>query len=262
MIRAICLLLFAGFLLWPAQAAPVIKLYLKDGSYQIAREYKVESDRVRYYSTDRSEWEEIPLELVDLKKTESEIHQREEANREEAKVLREEEKAEREVAQESTRVPADPGVYFVQGDKIQPIKAADSKVVNNKGRNALKMLSPIPAITGKATLELDGARSSNVFTNPRPEFYFRLASDERFGMVRMGLHKGNRVVEKITIIPVVKEMAEEPDLVETFRQQLAEGLYKIWPTQPLEAGEYAVVEYTEGKVNMQVWDFAYRPATP
>ena len=33
------------------------------------------------------------------------------------------------------------------------------------------------------------------------------------------------------------------------------GLYKIWPQDPLEKGEYAVVEYTEGKLNIRMWDF-------
>ncbi len=47
--------------------------------------------------------------------------------------------------------------------------------------------------------------------------------------------------------------------MEIFRQQVDDGLYKIWPTKPIEPGEYAVVEYTEGKVNVQVWDFAYDP---
>ena len=37
------------------------------------------------------------------------------------------------------------------------------------------------------------------------------------------------------------------------------GLYKLWPEQPLEAGEYAVVQFTPGKMNMQVWDFQYKP---
>ena len=71
----------------------------------------------------------------------------------------------------------------------------------------------------------------------------------------MGERKGNRVVENITIIPVSKEAVEEPNMVPTFRRQIAEGLYKIWPKEPLPAGEYAVVEYSEGKLNIQVWDF-------
>jgi len=39
-----------------------------------------------------------------------------------------------------------------------------------------------------------------------------------------------------------------------------EEVYKIWPVKPLTPGEYAVYQYTEGKGNIQVWDFAWRPA--
>src|SRR5437879_3437123 len=46
-----------------AHAAGTLKLFLKDGTYQLAREYKVQADRVRYYSTERGEWEELPLAL-------------------------------------------------------------------------------------------------------------------------------------------------------------------------------------------------------
>ena len=53
---------------------------------------------------------------------------------------------------------------------------------------------------------------------------------------------------------------EEPALVETFQKQLADGLYKIWPKQPLDPGEYAVIEYSEGKLNIQTWDFAIQAA--
>jgi len=52
-----------------------VRLYLKDGSYHLVREYKVSGDRVRYYSVERSAWEEIPLGLVDIEKTEKEIQQ-------------------------------------------------------------------------------------------------------------------------------------------------------------------------------------------
>jgi hypothetical protein len=57
---------------------------------------------------------------------------------------------------------------------------------------------------------------------------------------------------------VTKELIEEQQDVEIFRRQVDEGLYKIWPTKALEPGEYAVVEYTQGKGNVQTWDFAWR----
>src|ERR1700674_4736018 len=40
-----------------------VRLYLKDGTYQLVREFQVLSDRVKYLSAERGEWEEIPLEL-------------------------------------------------------------------------------------------------------------------------------------------------------------------------------------------------------
>jgi len=76
-----------------------------------------------------------------------------------------------------------------------------------------------------------------------------------FGIVRLSEHKGNRVVEKLTIEPAVKETLQEPDLVEVFRQQVSDELFKIWPQKPLEPGEYAVVQYSMEKLDMQVWDF-------
>jgi len=238
--------------------AGTVKLYMTDGTYQLAREYTVEGDRVRYYSIERSEWEEMPADLVDLKKTESEVKAREESAREEKAALAAENKAEREAARELERVPKDPGVYVVEGAAVRPLKVAESKIVNNNGRSVLKILSPLPIVTGKQWVEVDGAHAATVITNPRQEFYFRLSNEERFGLVRMGLHKGNRVVEKLTIIPVSKEVMEEAEMVDTFRLQLGDLLYKIWPEKDLVPGEYALVEYTEGKVNIQVWDFGYR----
>ncbi len=257
-VRACSILLAAVLLLCAAN----VKLYMKDGSYQLVREYQVQNDRVRFYSTDRDEWEEVPAALVDLEKTKAEIKQRQDSAREDAAAADAEEKAEREARREVERIPVENGVYLIEGDKLVPVKVGESKIVSNKRRTVLKVLNPVPMVSGKATLELDGSHSTQGTANRTPEFYIRLSADERFGILRMGQHNGNRVVEKLTILPVTKETVEEPDLVEIFRQQVGDGLFKIWPQKPIEPGEYAVVEYTEGKVNMQVWDFFIAPGIP
>src|SRR5215467_13681940 len=41
------------------------KLVLKDGGFQMVREYQRNGERVRYLSAERGEWEEIPASLVD-----------------------------------------------------------------------------------------------------------------------------------------------------------------------------------------------------
>ena len=88
-------LLLAGTL-----AAASLRLYLTDGSFHVVREYKVEGDRVRFYSLERSQWEEIPVALVDIKRTESEVSERKAALEQEAKILSAEDKAERALQDE------------------------------------------------------------------------------------------------------------------------------------------------------------------
>lgn len=238
-----------------------IRLYLTDGTYNLVREYQVKEDRVRYYSVERSEWEEVPLAMVDLKRTESEAEAHKAELAEEAKSAAEEEAAAREIKHEISRIPIDPGVYWLDGKETKVLPQASSVVHTDKRREVLKALSPIPMVTGKATLELDGTHSANVFTDPEQEFYIQLSETERFGIVKLTVKdtakEKVRIVENLTIMPVTKETVEDRNQVEIFRQQLGKDeVYKIWPQEPMPPGEYAVVQYTEGKLNVQVWDFA------
>ena len=48
------------------------------------------------------------------------------------------------------------------------------------------------------------------------------------------------------------------EIATTVRKEMDGGLYKIWPKEKLPPGQYAVIEFTDGKMNMQVWDFAIK----
>ena len=100
------------------------------------------------------------------------------------------------------------------------MKVGEVKVANNKRRSVLKVLSPLPMVSGKGTLEMDGLHSQTRFTDPMPEFYLRLSEEQRFGMIKMSEHNGNRVLEKLTIIPVTNEIVEEPEIVQVARQYM------------------------------------------
>ena len=135
------------------------RLYLKDGDYQLVREYQVLADRVRYFSTERGDWEEIPIELVDLERTKKDAAERQAAVETEAKEQDVEDKAIRAEKKEAAQVPLEPGVYYVvpdKADKIESLKLAEVAVNSSKGRSVLKVLAPIPIVPGKSTVEIKG----------------------------------------------------------------------------------------------------------
>ncbi len=124
-------------------SAANLKLYLKDGGFQLVREYKVEGDRVTYYSVERSDWEEIPTDLVDLKRTNGEASARQEKQQKETRELADEQAAARENRQEILKIPRDPGVYRLEDNQLRVFDAAESTIHNSKGRNVLKTLVPV-----------------------------------------------------------------------------------------------------------------------
>jgi hypothetical protein len=237
-------------------AAANFKLYMKDGGFQLVREYQIEGDRIRYYSVERSDWEEMPAELVDLKRTDAEAQSRKAELDRHAEQISEEDQAAAELRKEIRKIPQDPGVYTLENDTLRIFNLADASVHDNKRRTILQHLSPVPMVAGKSTLETPGEHSQNIVQDGRPEFYIQLSLTDSFAIVKLTPLKGYRIVEHITVEPVVNIYEEERDVVPTFTKQLTEsGLYKIWPQDPLPEGEYGVIEYNEGKIDARIWDF-------
>lgn len=251
-LRAAVFLLLAS-----ALACAADRLYLKDGTYQLTNQYEVKADRVRYYSTERSEWEEIPLEMVDLDRTKTELADRASEVAADAKAEAEERAAEKLERKQIASIPTKPGAYYIRGDAMDPLKQAESKIVNNKTRSILRVLSPIPTVPGKSTVELDGEHAPLHLTDVRPEFYFRLSDYEGVDIVRLTPKKGGRVVENVSILQLKEDrmVDEKFDKVESFKKQEGDLLFRIWPMKPLLPGEYALIQYADGKLDPQVWDF-------
>ncbi len=252
--RALVLVLLAAL----AFAADTQRLYLKDGTYQLTNQYEIQGDRVHYYSTERSEWEDIPLELIDLDRTKKEVAEVKAELDADKKARAEEDAAIRAAAKQVEQIPTEPGAYFIHGEKLEPIKLAESKIVSDKKRTVLKYLSPIPIVPGKSTLELDGETAAFKVEGTRPEFYFRESDYEAFAIVKLTPKKGFRVVEDLRILVLQGErmVDEERQEIKTFKKQEGDLLYKIWPEKPLEPGEYALMQYTDGKLDPQIWDFS------
>jgi hypothetical protein len=245
-----------------------VRLYLKDGTFQQVREYQVVEDRVKYLSAERSgDWEQIPLDLVDLSRTEKEVADHEAQLAQEAKEDAEEDAAIRAQKREASTVPGDPGVYYVHGDVLEPLKQADVTVVTDKGRTVLRtastiagvlfghMYPPVPLTSGKNTLELEGAAATFRVDGDRPEFYFRLAAGDALAIVKLAPKKNARNVETVVIAPVTNELEQKREAIPTFTREVGELLFKIWPEQPMQPGEYAVIEFQDTQGTLQVWDF-------
>ncbi len=255
--RGLAMLLLFGACLWAQQ----FRLYLKEGGWHMVREYQVMEDRVRYYSTERSDWEEIPLELVDLKRTEAERKARIEEEKKQAEFADAEEAFEREIARQIARIPVEAGLYYFEGEEVREIKRAGLKSVASKKRTALKILIPVPVVPGKAFLELPGQQAATAIEAERPELYFRIDWTQPFVLARVKpKQKGEgRVVGILQTEPVTKMSYFEFETVDIYKQQLKGDLFKLWPAKPLEPGEYALVQYSEGEAvdagEILVWDF-------
>lgn len=247
-----------------AVRAQRIKLYLKDGSYQLVKSYEVQGDRIRYYSLDRSDWEEIPVALVDFDATKRAQEQQKETQKQE---FDEAEALDKErLAPDSNtgfqiapgfRLPADEGVYAFDGKRVIRMIQSTGELVRDKKRMALLMAMPAPLLKNRTLVVLQGAKAAVRIFATHPTFYaqFSDGSGARLQLIPVRSHKDLRVVEKIQGGLGVGKNGELRDSVPLERTQLAPDLYMLRPSESLPYGEYAIGELIESKLNLEVWDF-------
>ena len=263
-ILALSLALVLGLLCCPRPAWAVIKLFLKDGTYQLVKSYEIQGDRVRYYSVERSAWEEVPLSLVDFEA--SERAQREEKaeqqrQREEARELARQRfelpaNAGFEVAP-GLRLPQEEGVFAFDGVRVIRMLQSSGEVVTDKKRAALLLALPGPLLKSRAYVVLPSAKAAVRILALQPVFYVQSADGlgGKLELVAVKPRKETRQVEKVEWHGGVGKPAELRAALPLERSEIAPGLYKLSPVQPLELGEYALGELIQQKLNLELWDF-------
>ncbi|HEY7354500.1 MAG TPA: hypothetical protein VH596_17150 [Terriglobales bacterium] len=265
------------------------RLILKDGSYQIVTKYEINGDRVHYYSAERGEWEDVPDSLVDWKAT-----NQYEKDRAAGKMSPEAQRLEKELQEQQQedeaksphvapglRLPPEGGVFaldtYLGEPQLLPLDQTGGEINRHTGHNVLR--SVMNPVSGKKhTVEIPGPRSKLQVHASLPSIYIDIDAEsddddnakeataelpwDRFHIVRVEPKGDKRIVGEIKV-GVTGKSTQEQDAVPASAEQLGQGWIKLTPKQPLEAGEYAVVEML-GKqgMNSYVWDFGVHPDAP
>jgi hypothetical protein len=241
------------------------KLYLKDGSYQLVSRYEVHGDRVRYYSVEGSQWEEIPASLVDFDATErakKEETTQQQKELQEAKQL-EKERFERPAADAGFEVgagihlPKEEGVFAFDGTRVIRMVESSAEMVTDKKRAVLAKAVPPPVLKNRSLAILDGSNAAVRIFVDQPTFFVQLpgGAGARVELISVKPAKEVRVLERVEQSSLGGKASEVRSAIPLERAEVAPGLFKLRPTQTLSQGEYALGELVDDKLNLEVWDF-------
>jgi len=275
------------------------RLILKDGSYQLVTKYEMKGDRVRYMSAERDEWEELPSSLVDWPATEKfERDRTAGAPVPEAVQLDKELEHQQEVAEAKLpevapglRLPEGSGVFLFDSFQGEPQivelqQTAGDVARNSKGNIFRGAITPITGL--KQTIELDGAHAAVQSHVDVPSLYINVdpipgqpdqpavpaepagatppqqpgVPTDRFRIVRTEVKNGKRILGDVKRA-VTGKISQEQHYAKTTITHVSGGWVKVNPTEPLQPGEYALVEVLGADgMNLYVWDFGVNPKAP
>jgi hypothetical protein len=272
------------------------RLILKDGSYQSITKYEVHGERVRYFSAERGEWEEVPNSLIDWDATgkfeQGRLHGK---LAPEAVELDKELEAERKAEQARSpqvapglRLPDEGGIFLLDTYENQPqlaeLQQSGGQVDKNTKSNILRAaINPLAGT--KQTIELPEAHARIQSHTTVPSLYINIDLDngaapatvqaaaggppplapsnsDRFKIIRVDVKGGRRVAGAVKIAVSGKMKTDERFVASTVTTMTG-GWVKLTPADPLATGEYAVAEMLgkEG-INLYVWDFGVNPSAP
>lgn len=273
------------------------RLILKDGTYQVATQWEVKGERVRYYSAERSEWEELPNSLVDWPATEQweKDHPLGAVSRETIAVSQEDE-AERAAEEARTpevapglKLPDAGGVFlldlFQKQEELAEVAQNGGQINANRGGNILRAVVN-PFSLPKQSIVLPGAHARVQSHRLQPALFVNveetgdagdagtgedakaakqekpLTGSDRFRIIRAEPRKDTRVIGNLKIA-LTGKVSEQQSFVPVTAETLTGGWYKITPAAPLKPGEYALVEMLNSRaMNLYVWDFGVDPGAP
>ena len=260
-------------------------LVMTDGSSERVDKYQITAKRVRYLSSERHEWEEIPYSLVDWSATEK--YAKEAASKQQVRIRqsaeaeaeeRAEEEADTPLISPGIRLPDKGGVFLLDTFEGKPelnqLDQSGANVNKNTGGNILRAVIN-PVASSKQTIELDGPHAQVKSHIGVPEIYVALDSagdtpaaytpesaKDHFRIVRCEEKKGKRIVGVVNIA-VYGKAKQDVAYIETQVKPLSGRWITVTPMAPLPQGEYALVELLgDNGINTFVWDFAVDSSAP
>lgn len=266
----------------PAEVPRGKKLILKDGTYQICREYQRNGDRVRYLSEERGEWEEIPAAMIDWDATAKEAAAAEKASSAVVEKIHKQEEAKRmdNVADidaslqvgNGAFLPSGEGLFVVEGKSVRLLQQVGSRNKMDKLRTVEQIMSPVPMVPGKQKVVIEGAHATLRLRITVPEFYLREAppdldrvspiikssrpgeSGPELVLIRAKVQHNSRQLEAINTL-FGQAVSKNRDEISVQRWEVAPSVYRFTLGEALTPGEYVLAEVLEDGLNYFVWDF-------